>query len=406
MRTFATVVRFAAVAAVMVAVLIPVTASTTVFPAEGARGDAAGELRCPRGHILVGMRGRAGAWLDQVALICRRFDPPNYTAGAQTTTGAVGGEGGTPVEAYCPRDSAIRNIGVRLAMDDGRLISPFGILFRCQQPRDGRITGDFSIGFIDWDPVGLEYFRPVQDDPAKQFIQSCPGNEYATGLSVRYGRHVNAVGLICEDITDTASAPPPLIILPPASPRESIGPGMENDTDRVGADYRRFELAQPNPAACQRACRDDSSRCNAWTYVRPGQQGPKAICYLKSEAPPPSRHSCCISGENRVILVMPPLGSTPSSSSAPPPSSPPPPPSSSTNGGAFESNTDRPGLDIARIELNTPDPMRCRRRCNDRGECRAWTYVRPGVQGPRAVCYLKSAAPPPKPSNCCTSGVK
>jgi len=404
MKSLAAVVRFVAVAAVMVAVLIPMTASTTVFPAEGTRGDAATELRCPRGYFLVGLKGRGGNWIDQLALICRRIDPPAYAAGAQTTTRAVGGSGGAPIEAYCAQGSAVRGIGVDFEREDWVDKGATMITFRCQRPRDGSPAGDVT--FNRAYNMTIEEFNGVDGYNLHRFMQKCPGNEYATGLSVRYGRHVNAFGLICEDFSDPVNTAPPIGIQLDIRLKEPIGPGMEDDTNRVGSDYRRFELAEPNPAACQRACRDDSRTCRAWTYVRPNVQGPKPVCYLKTEEPRPGLDTCCISGVEKFIIIMrPPVSPTPPPISPLPPS-PPPSTAQPSGGDSFEDNTDRPGMDIDRIELNTADPMRCRRRCNDRGECRAWTYVRPGVQGPRAVCYLKSAAPPPKPSNCCVSGVK
>ena len=406
MKLTGAVVRFTAAAACVAAVLIPVAANTTVFPALGGRGDAAGELRCPRGHYLVGMKGRAGVWVDQLALICRRIDPPDYAGGAQTTTRSVGGPGGTPVEVYCPRGSAIRRIGVEIERVDWVDKAPRGFVFRCQRPRDGSFAGDFTLGSGGTQPWTFERLTDWETKAIRTYTHNCPGHEYAVGLSVRHGQHVNAIGLICEDFVDPNVSGPPIVMQLEVRPKEPIGPAMEDDTNRVGADYRRFDLGQPDPAACQRACRDDPRTCRAWTYVRPGVQGPKAICYLKTEEPAPGRDRCCISGvEKRIVIMRPPM--TPAPSPSPTPSAPPQPGGAQAPGGApFEENTDRPGLDIARIELNTPDPLRCRRRCDDRGECRAWTYVRPGVQGPRAVCYLKSAAPPPKPSNCCVSGVK
>ena len=52
------------------------------------------------------------------------------------------------------------------------------------------------------------------------------------------------------------------------------------------------------------------------------------------------------------------------------------------------------------------DPDVCRNACAADAVCKAYTYVRSGVKGPDAMCYLKSAAPPPTPDNCCISGVK
>lgn len=52
------------------------------------------------------------------------------------------------------------------------------------------------------------------------------------------------------------------------------------------------------------------------------------------------------------------------------------------------------------------DPDVCRNACAADAVCKAYTYVRAGVKGPDAMCFLKSAAPPPTPDNCCISGAK
>jgi PAN domain len=35
---------------------------------------------------------------------------------------------------------------------------------------------------------------------------------------------------------------------------------------------------------CENACKADT-KCAAWTYVKPGYEGPQATCYLKSAVP-------------------------------------------------------------------------------------------------------------------------
>jgi uncharacterized membrane protein len=72
----------------------------------------------------------------------------------------------------------------------------------------------------------------------------------------------------------------------------------------------------------------------------------------------------------------------------------------------FEPNTDRFGSDYFGFDLPGPQPSLCQQACIGDQNCRAWTYVNPGVQGPHARCYLKNPAPPPTPSNCCVSGAK
>ena len=71
---------------------------------------------------------------------------------------------------------------------------------------------------------------------------------------------------------------------------------------------------------------------------------------------------------------------------------------------AMEHNVDRPGNNFS----NTiqPDANACRSVCNTINGCAAWTWVKPGVQGPSPRCYLKNPVPAPVPNNCCVSGVK
>jgi hypothetical protein len=66
--------------------------------------------------------------------------------------------------------------------------------------------------------------------------------------------------------------------------------------DRLGGDYRNFDLAaDATGAACRQAC-DDDKKCRAWTYVRPGYSGAGARCFLKNRLTRPRRKPCCISG--------------------------------------------------------------------------------------------------------------
>jgi hypothetical protein len=82
-----------------------------------------------------------------------------------------------------------------------------------------------------------------------------------------------------------------------AAPRASASsaPTLEPGTDRMGRDYRGFGLDQPDPQLCRQACAGDS-RCQAYTFVRAGVQGPQAMCYLKDAVPPARSDGCCTSG--------------------------------------------------------------------------------------------------------------
>jgi hypothetical protein len=60
---------------------------------------------------------------------------------------------------------------------------------------------------------------------------------------------------------------------------------VEPNVDRPGGDYWSFDLPAPEYRLCENACADDL-RCQAYTYVPPGVQGPSARCWLKDQVPP------------------------------------------------------------------------------------------------------------------------
>jgi len=73
------------------------------------------------------------------------------------------------------------------------------------------------------------------------------------------------------------------------------GRSAEMNTNRGGGDYTSMDLSAPDPGLCEAACAGDG-RCQAWTYVQPGVQGPSARCWLKDSVPPPTADGCCVSG--------------------------------------------------------------------------------------------------------------
>lgn len=86
---------------------------------------------------------------------------------------------------------------------------------------------------------------------------------------------------------------------------------------------------------------------------------------------------------------------------------PPPPPSATTAAtGSMEADTDRMGNDVYGFALTQADPAACQSVCTLNAQCQAWTFVKAGVKGPAAQCFLKSAAPAPTRNACCVSGAK
>jgi hypothetical protein len=71
-----------------------------------------------------------------------------------------------------------------------------------------------------------------------------------------------------------------------------------------------------------------------------------------------------------------------------------------------EINKDRPGLPLIDFDLPAADYNLCRDKCDKNPRCRAYTYVKPGVQGIHARCWLKNGVPAQVDNANCISGVK
>jgi hypothetical protein len=149
-------------------------------------------------------------------------------------------------------------------------------------------------------------------------------------------------------------------------------------TDLPGSDYRSFPA--PDARTCRNSCGGEE-RCQAYTWVKPGYQGPNGICYLKHSEPEIVSNPCCDSGPRRFIEARN-LG--------------------------YEDKINRAGSDFTNFETlgGSRDWEQCRQACLDNGICRSWTYVRPGIQGPKGRCWLKNAVAAPSTDVNTVSGVK
>jgi hypothetical protein len=94
--------------------------------------------------------------------------------------------------------------------------------------------------------------------------------------------------------------PPP----PPPTVHRAMTMTMEPDTNYFGMDYNDGRLPRENcgPECCRDACAKDP-KCKAYTWVKPGVQGPTARCWLKHSVPAKSTDYNTISG--RKVLSQP-----------------------------------------------------------------------------------------------------
>jgi hypothetical protein len=144
--------------------------------------------------------------------------------------------------------------------------------------------------------------------------------------------------------------------------------------DMPGFDYNNFNA--DSTFVCRDSCGGDP-RCQGWTWVKPGIQGPSGHCWLKFKLPSLVKNNCCASGPRNFI---------------------------SASDLRAEDQTDRPGLDLSHGPMDSWNA--CQQACAGNAACSAWSWVRPGGQGPRGQCWLKSAVPNPVSNALVISGVK
>jgi hypothetical protein len=81
------------------------------------------------------------------------------------------------------------------------------------------------------------------------------------------------------------------------------------------------------------------------------------------------------------------------------------PPSGGAIWGPLEYDTNRPGSDIWGGVSDQANPNLCKDLCRKTAGCKAYTWVKAGVQANKARCWLKNKVPPPVNDQCCVSGM-
>ncbi|THB69271.1 MAG: hypothetical protein D6E12_04925 [Desulfovibrio sp.] len=71
----------------------------------------------------------------------------------------------------------------------------------------------------------------------------------------------------------------------------------------------------------------------------------------------------------------------------------------------FMPDVDLPGMDFHEFPAMSNDPVECFDACVHDPGCRAYTFVRPGIQGPHAHCWLKHDVPHAVPNGGMDSGI-
>jgi PAN domain len=153
-----------------------------------------------------------------------------------------------------------------------------------------------QVGFDRW---GGDYasFTLRSGDPA-QCAARCERDSHCRAWAFSYPmtESTNAVCWLKSRVTPRMLAPCCVSGVRGAGVIEPRSGPIEFAIDRIGGDYRQFEMPpDPTGKSCQVACEAEEG-CRAWTYLRPGYAGNAAYCYLKNHITRPQRRPCCISG--------------------------------------------------------------------------------------------------------------
>lgn len=149
-------------------------------PVGGTGGTAAPPLKCDPGQVMVGVTVRSGFWLDSIAPRCATPDATG--AWANDALGPrAGGSGGTTETERCPSNHAVSAITGRAAGFIDRL------RIRCRPlASETSTTGEEISGGVVGGNGGTEFGRIA-----------CPTDLAATGFAVRTGAYVDQLKLIC-----------------------------------------------------------------------------------------------------------------------------------------------------------------------------------------------------------------
>ena len=178
----------------------------------GGRGDASAVAQCPAGQELRGFRARTGAWFDQIQILCagrngsgRYNDPPVPPPGPDGRK--FGGTGGADQEHYCPSDYRLDQFYVWDTEDQRRVQY---VKIYCE--REGKSFG-YEIG---------------KPDPTARggWGAHCQHYEVLVGITVNYGKDVNALGYVCDTQPPIQAEPRRTAPPPPEKPVKHTGKGV------------------------------------------------------------------------------------------------------------------------------------------------------------------------------------
>jgi hypothetical protein len=157
------------------------------LPVVGSPGDAGARAECPPGQALVGFSGRTGVWLDAIQMVCAGPGAQPVAVGPR-----YGGAGGGAVDSFCPRNWQLTIATLNMTTHNRQVAA---INYSCRSRQTGE-SSDYAFGNAAYRArcPGIGVGDCGVDT---NIFQACERDEEPIGFNVRYGKDVNAFGLIC-----------------------------------------------------------------------------------------------------------------------------------------------------------------------------------------------------------------
>ncbi|MGH7256747.1 MAG: hypothetical protein ACREIM_00085, partial [Nitrospiraceae bacterium] len=209
------------------AMVRPDLALATDQPVWGGAGGNYFRVECPKGSYLVGLAGRAGAWVDRIATVCAPWLRGSQTFGAPSIGQIFGTSvGGQERHVGC-WGSGVKNLAVQSwHIDTLRSGNPF---VQYIEAHCISLALPASGGFWDFGSKSAAAEERVTAGPYGSTGpgQACPSGEAAVGIHGRAGKFLDALGLICGPLparlgTPAAKANP--LVKAPATHATTVNP--------------------------------------------------------------------------------------------------------------------------------------------------------------------------------------
>ena len=246
-----------------------------------------------------------------------------------------------------------------------------------------------AIAAIAWPKLTA---KPVVPPPIASAAKPAPANPPAAAPQPAAPAQQAAVPPPAAPSSAAAAAPTVASVLGSATP-PALPAGIKLGEMMNGIAFRGFILEfkriKSDPALCQAACQTNS-HCASWTYTKPTDSDEIAGCSLKAMILPPVADTCCTSAIER--------------SPDPELLQPPPVPAGMT--GAIAGTALEGGTYSYFVGGPESTPEGCQARCRADAQCSAWDYLRRGIAGPEARCFLKNRAVNKVANNCCIAGLE